>query len=130
MTPWSVSPRAGWSSSAARAAIASILQAPSSSEYSLWAWRCTADAVLTRRRSCQAGQMATAPSVTLPRDLRAASELRDDQRAEDARGHGANTDEQQPLHRIEAGIDFSEAGSHLGFYLVEPLVNLFEALVD
>src|SRR3954470_8628638 len=47
MTPWSVSPRAGWPISAARAAIASILQAPSSSEYSLWAWRWTAGALLT-----------------------------------------------------------------------------------
>src|SRR3954447_24247958 len=47
MTPWSVSPKAGWSSSAARAAIASILQAPSSNEYSLWACRWTAEAELT-----------------------------------------------------------------------------------
>ena len=36
MTPWSVSPSAGISSSAARAAMRLILQAPSSSEYSLW----------------------------------------------------------------------------------------------
>src|SRR3954452_21187073 len=49
ITPWSVSPRAGWPISAARAAIASILQAPSSSEYSLWAWRWTADGLLTGR---------------------------------------------------------------------------------
>ena len=39
MTPWSVSARAGWPNSAARAARASILQAPSSSEYSEWTWR-------------------------------------------------------------------------------------------
>src|ERR671910_902127 len=42
ITPWSVRPRAGMPSSAARAAIRSILQAPSSSEYSLWTWRWTA----------------------------------------------------------------------------------------
>src|SRR3954451_14912635 len=58
MTPWSVRPRAGMPSSAARSAIASILQAPSSSEYSLWACRWTAVGVLTGRdRSCQAAQM-------------------------------------------------------------------------
>ena len=39
MTPWSVRPSAGWPKSAARAASASILQAPSSSEYSEWTWR-------------------------------------------------------------------------------------------
>src|SRR4051812_32437098 len=39
------------SSSAARAASLSILQAPSSSEYSLWTCRCTAPALT--RRSCQ-----------------------------------------------------------------------------
>src|ERR687897_1164097 len=42
ITPWSVSPRAGIPSSAARAAIRSILHAPSSSEYSLWTCRWTA----------------------------------------------------------------------------------------
>src|SRR3954454_10184150 len=44
MTPWSGSPRAGWPNAAARAASPSILQAPSSNEYSLWTWRCTAGA--------------------------------------------------------------------------------------
>ena len=39
MTPWSVSPSAGWPNSVARAARPSILQAPSSSEYSEWTWR-------------------------------------------------------------------------------------------
>ena len=38
---------AGWPNSAARAASLSILQAPSSSEYSLWACRCTAAGLLT-----------------------------------------------------------------------------------
>src|SRR3954464_2313166 len=58
MTPWSVSPSAGWSNSAARAASPSILQAPSSSEYSEWTWRCTAAAKATpsmRSRSDGAG---------------------------------------------------------------------------
>ena len=47
MTPWSVSPSAGCSNAAARAASASILHAPSSSEYSEWTWR-WAQAVLIR----------------------------------------------------------------------------------
>src|SRR4051794_13100022 len=58
MTPWSVSPSAGWSNSAALAASPSILQAPSSSEYSEWTWRCTAAAKATpsmRSRSDGAG---------------------------------------------------------------------------
>src|SRR2546423_8482839 len=42
MTPWSVSPRAGCSKAAARSARASILHAPSSSEYSECTWRWTA----------------------------------------------------------------------------------------
>src|SRR3954447_17379302 len=46
MTPWSVTPRGGWSSAAARSARPSILQAPSSSEYSEWTWRCTAGAAV------------------------------------------------------------------------------------
>src|ERR1700733_6628091 len=41
ITPWSVSARAGWSNDAARSASASILHAPSSSEYSEWTWRWT-----------------------------------------------------------------------------------------
>src|SRR5688500_13834117 len=57
MTPWSVSPRAGMSSSAARAASLSILQAPSSSEYSLWT--CRWATVPLTWPSCQRDQMAT-----------------------------------------------------------------------
>src|SRR4051812_6928437 len=45
MTPWSVSPSAGCPNSAARAASPSILQAPSSSEYSEWTCRWTAGAI-------------------------------------------------------------------------------------
>src|SRR5437763_16790898 len=45
MTPWSVRPSAGCPNSAARAASASILQAPSRSEYSEWTWRWTAEAI-------------------------------------------------------------------------------------
>src|ERR671930_422997 len=41
MTPWSVRPSAGCSNAAARSASASILQAPSSTEYSEWTWRWT-----------------------------------------------------------------------------------------
>src|ERR687886_2010132 len=47
MTPWSVRPSAGWPNSAARAASASILQAPSSSEYSEWTCRWAQAGVLT-----------------------------------------------------------------------------------
>src|SRR5215472_2010752 len=41
MTPWSVRPMAGISSSAARATMAGMRLAPSSSEYSVWLWRWT-----------------------------------------------------------------------------------------
>ena len=47
ITPWSVSPSAGCSNAAARSASASILHAPSSSEYSEWTWRCAQAGVLT-----------------------------------------------------------------------------------
>ena len=47
ITPWSVSPSAGWPNSAARAASLSILHAPSSSEYSEWTWRWAQAGVLT-----------------------------------------------------------------------------------
>src|SRR6478752_7217943 len=55
MTPWSVSPSAGWPNEAARAARASILHAPASSEYSEWTWRCAQDGVLTGRIRIGAG---------------------------------------------------------------------------
>src|SRR6478735_9108345 len=71
ITPWSVRPRAGWPSSAARAAIASILQAPSSSEYSLWAWRWTAEGVLTRESDhAKRGRRHRPARGGLPRYLR------------------------------------------------------------
>src|SRR3954453_1710674 len=58
-------------SSAARAAIASILQAPSSSEYSLWACRWTAEGELTiGGRSCQSLQMERRVFGRLPRNFR------------------------------------------------------------
>src|SRR3954453_14215563 len=47
MTPWSVRPRAGWPSAAARSASALMLAAPSSSEYSEWTCRCAQAGVLT-----------------------------------------------------------------------------------
>ena len=47
ITPWSVSPSAGWPNSAARAASLSILHAPSSSEYSEWTCRWAQAGVLT-----------------------------------------------------------------------------------
>src|SRR3954451_2916051 len=51
ITPWSVSPIAGWPSSAARAARASTLHAPSSSEYSEWTCRWAQAGVLTDRQN-------------------------------------------------------------------------------
>src|SRR3954454_24666594 len=48
MTPWSVSPMAGWPYAAARSASASILHAPSSSEYSEWTCRCATEGLLIR----------------------------------------------------------------------------------
>ena len=47
ITPWSVRPSAGWPNAAARAARASILHAPSSSEYSEWTWRWAQDEGVT-----------------------------------------------------------------------------------
>src|SRR5215217_5266781 len=71
MTPWSVRPRAGCPSSAARAAIASILQAPSSSEYSLWAWRWTAAGLLTKESDhAKPGRRHRPAAERLPRYLR------------------------------------------------------------
>src|SRR3954449_7788936 len=49
MTPWSVSPSAGWPKAAARAARSSILHAPSSSEYSEWTCRWAQAGLLTAR---------------------------------------------------------------------------------
>src|SRR3954452_5579858 len=47
MTPWSVSPSAGWPRAAARSASALMFAAPSSSEYSEWTCRCAQAGVLT-----------------------------------------------------------------------------------
>src|SRR5687767_9110336 len=55
MTPWSVRPRAGCPNSAALAASASILHAPSRSEYSEWTWRCAQPGVLTGSRRLGGG---------------------------------------------------------------------------
>src|SRR5260370_42681235 len=80
MTPWSVRPRAGCPSSAARAAIASILQAPSSSEYSLWAWRWTAAGVLTggvdhaNRGRCQGTVSRPFRAISVRNPVRAGEE--------------------------------------------------------
>src|SRR3954454_20662972 len=57
MTPWSVSPRAGWPKAAARAARASILHAPSRSEYSEWTCRWA-----------QAGLLKARPMLGAPPD--------------------------------------------------------------
>src|SRR3954470_4348978 len=47
-TPGSVRPMAGWPYAAARSARASILHAPSSSEYSEWTCRCATEELLIR----------------------------------------------------------------------------------
>src|SRR4029450_2932644 len=71
MTPWSVSPSAGIPSSAQRATRASILQAPSSSEYSEWTWRWTAAGLLTSSSLSRAADAKTALIALIARDLRA-----------------------------------------------------------
>src|SRR4051794_2823817 len=107
MTPWSVNPRAGWPSSAARAAIASILQAPSSSEYSLWAWRCTAEAALIR--PVDHGKRGRRHQ-RLRRHFCATSGLvqsRDgDQHGDDARAHADDAEHHRFLEGVEAGVHF------------------------
>src|SRR6476661_6233663 len=62
MTPWSVSPSAGWSYAAARSASLSILQAPSRSEYSEWTCR-WAQVLLTGRPRLGARPDEPAPSA-------------------------------------------------------------------
>src|ERR687893_546293 len=52
ITPWSVSASAGCPNSAALAASASILHAPSRSEYSEWTWRCAQQEELTGSSHC------------------------------------------------------------------------------
>src|SRR3954451_23826957 len=108
MTPWSVSPRAGWSSSAARAAIASILQAPSSREYSLWACRCTAEEGLTGPsimpiRADGNGAFRDA-SARFTGYLQQNREDRPDYGCPDARKEREDADEHGPLHSVETGI--------------------------
>src|SRR3954471_20056626 len=80
MTPWSVRPSAGWSKAAARAASASILHAPSRSEYSEWTCRWAQAGLLTTPRMLGATpdgwtwlcpQLAESASVALGDALRA-----------------------------------------------------------
>src|SRR3954452_18162627 len=71
MTPWSVRPSAGWPNSAARLARALMLHAPSSSEYSEWTCRGTAEGVLTggfenRWRAGRRGVGPQRPSAGFP----------------------------------------------------------------
>src|SRR5436190_4721420 len=80
MTPWAVRPSAGWPNSAARAAKASILQAPSRSEYSEWTCKWTAGdgtkLILGRgsdapeRRSAQSARCLAALAIRVHRMLR------------------------------------------------------------
>src|SRR3954470_4418081 len=76
MTPWSVSPSAGWPSAAARSASALIFAAPSSSEYSEWTCRCAQAGVLTGppkigARSDGAAALAAPSGECLSQALRA-----------------------------------------------------------
>src|SRR3954451_2967125 len=141
MTPWSVSPRAGWSSSAARAAIASILQAPSSSEYSLWAWRCTAEALLMGPSIMPIRADGTGAFRDASARFATASELAEQDGAEDAgddaHSHAAEADDDGPLqrvktlmNRVDAAIDDGELSLDLGAKFTEVLLNPVEALVD
>src|SRR5258705_11283426 len=61
ITPWSVSPSAGWPKAAARSTRPSILQAPSSSEYSEWTCRCAQGEVLTGLLMVGAGPDGAGP---------------------------------------------------------------------
>src|SRR3954451_19584338 len=61
MTPWSVSPSAGWPKAAARSTRPSILQAPSSSEYSEWTGRWAQGGVLTGLLMVGAGPDVAGP---------------------------------------------------------------------
>src|SRR4051794_1684662 len=70
ITPWSVRPSAGCPNSAARAARASMLHAPSSSEYSEWTCRWAQAGVLTEGRRIGAAPDATPARGRLPRTLR------------------------------------------------------------
>src|SRR3954468_13693790 len=72
ITPWSVRPSAGWSNAAARAASASILQAPSRREYSEWTCRWAQAAVLTAR--AMLGAPSDVPAGAF-RTLRASASL-------------------------------------------------------
>src|SRR3954462_1009367 len=61
ITPWSVSPSAGWPKAAARSTRPSILQAPSSSEYSEWTCRWAQGEVLTGLLMVGAGPDGAGP---------------------------------------------------------------------
>src|SRR3954462_8551547 len=71
--------------------------------------------------------MAPAPSVTLPRDLRATSGLAEESCTEDAgddaRKERDEADDHRPVHRFEPVF-------HVRLHGVEPLVDLFKSLVD
>src|SRR3954470_4114983 len=71
--------------------------------------------------------MAPAPSVTLPRDLRATSGLAEESCTEDAgddaRKERDEADDHRPVHRFEPVF-------HVRLHGVEPLVDLFKAPVD
>src|SRR6202050_4404670 len=64
ITPWSVRPRAGWPNCAARWARASILHAPSSSEYSECTCRWAQDGLFTGTACYEARRTARAPCST------------------------------------------------------------------
>src|SRR5918992_6211184 len=65
ITPWSVSPIAGWPKLAARWASFSILQAPSSSEYSEWTWRCAQPGGVTDIPGYETRRTASRPVFAL-----------------------------------------------------------------
>src|SRR3954468_21075668 len=57
-------------------------------------------------------------------------EDRADDTGPDARKERDEADDHRPLHRVEAGVDFNEAGFHLAFEFLEAPIDLVEALVD
>src|SRR5215204_461523 len=87
MTPWSVRPRAGWPKAAARSARRSILQAPSSSEYSEWTCRWAQVGAGTGRRMLGGGpDTERARGGSLPLRARIAAARAVDPPAQQAHG--------------------------------------------
>src|SRR3954447_1319511 len=115
MTPWSVRPSAGWPNSAARLARALMLHAPSSSEYSEWTCRWTAEGVLTggfenRWRAGRRGVGPQRPSAGFPHAAAFLVGARTPGSAGSARALGAVQPAQQRAHGHGVALDVGVVG--------------------